>query len=799
MNAGGGSPGKPRPLDRVLIRTKEALERTRSNLPIWAHKADIRWELRRSDILLLVGETGSGKSTQVPQFLITEPWFKKQEVTVKNDDGTDSKANVGGMIAITQPRRVAATTLAHRVAKEQGCHIGAGYMNEKDTVGYSVRFDTVMPKKAKIKFLTEGMLLQELLTDPHLRKYSAIIVDEIHERSCDVDILTGFLKGIAMGDKSGRGGVPLKLVIMSATANVEKLQAFFIPETKTNENALLNETKEKDSTRNGTNGSSGKNTVDSERRAKSRRASDVSYSSWDGISDEEPAEASQKSSNGGVASVNGHSKNKGKPADTESNSQDGVALHYIKGRQYPVTIQYTDKPVPDYTEAMLQTIFKIHTTEPLPGDILAFLTGQEEIETLQRRVEELAEKLNKALPKLKVVPLYGQLTTEQQQEAFTGKRDPRTRKVVLATNIAETSVTVPGVRHVIDSGKVKIKQFRSRLGLESLLVKPISKSSAIQRKGRAGREAAGKCYRLYTEAEYLQLPQADTPELLRSDMSEVVLRIKARHWDDVMNFPFMDRPDETLIFRALFSLLSLGALNDDGKINDVGKQMSKFPLPAQYARVLMAAADADNDCVLEAIDVISCFTGGDDVFAQVKTEEKREEVEETRRELTRREGDILTYLTTIQRYTSEQTNRKSWCEKRHINSRTMRQAIDIRRQLRSQCVNLKLLSSAPPSDPQPFTPMSPERAEILLRCFLVAFANKTAILQHDGTYLTTLGKNAVAIHPSSVLYGKKTECIMFLEHVYTQKNYAKKVSIVQSDWVQEAKEAAQKVVERGTA
>ncbi|KAI1334767.1 P-loop containing nucleoside triphosphate hydrolase protein [Xylariaceae sp. FL0016] len=665
----------------------------RKALPIWAHQDEIKAGLRKdNDVLVIVGETGSGKSTQTPQFLCDEPWAQRKKVKIGND-----MIGVGGIIAITQPRRVAATTLAGRVAKEMGTPLGH---SKEGLVGYSVRFDHNVPKGTKVKFLTEGMLLQELLRDPNLRQYSAIIVDEIHERSVDVDLIAGFLKQILAGDKAGRGGVPLKVAIMSATADIDKIQGFF------------------------------------------------------------------------------------KPEDVKSE----VQLLRIKGRQFPVDIKHTDQPVPDIQEALLKKIFDIHLQEPLPGDILAFLTGQEEIEAAQRLIEERSATLASGVPKLAVFPLYGQLSMQAQRDAFLPAKTKLTRKVVLSTNIAETSVTVPGVRYVIDCGKAKVKEFRSRLGMESLLAKAISKSSAIQRTGRAGREGPGKCFRLYPLWVYdTVLPDADLPEILRTDVLGAVLTLKARGINDIFSFPMMDFPDVEAAKAALVHLLILGALAEDGTITPIGRQLALFPVSAPYGRVLLAAAAPEADVLLEAIDVIACITSGENIFQQLQSEDAvREEVEETRKELYRREGDLLTYLTTMQRYASENADRMAWCRARRIHARNMKQALNIRRQLRGICVAQKLMAEQPPPDPQPFVPMSPERAELLLKCFLKGFATKTALLAPDSSYVTVQGKHVVAVHPSSAMHGQKKEAIMFLEHVFTQKNYAKKVSAVRADWIVQA-------------
>ncbi|KAG5979261.1 hypothetical protein E4U55_005372 [Claviceps digitariae] len=695
-------PGK-RPRHHHKEAEDAALLQTRKKLPIWQYRSHIQQALRGSDsrVLVLVGETGSGKSTQVPQFLYRESWCRRQKIHVP---ASQDEMFVGGTIAITQPRRVAATTLAHRVSQEAGTPLGKVGSDGRGLVGYSVRFDHRVPKGTKIKFLTEGTLLQELLRDPYLRQYSAIVVDEIHERSLDVDLLVGFLKQIIHTGTEMRGGIPLRVVIMSATADVDVIKSFF-------------------------------------------------------------ADAS--------------------PAGL---SGDLVQVLHIEGRQFPVEVVHEAQPVADIQDALVKRILKIHVEEPLPGDILAFLTGQEEIEAVQKLIEEYATTLASNMPRIKVLPLYGQLSVDGQREAFQPVSTRFTRKIVLATNIAETSVTVPGVRYVVDCGKAKIKQYRPRLGMESLLAKPISKSSAVQRTGRAGREAPGKCFRLYTDAAFEALQETDLPEILRNDVLGAVLTMKARGIQDVLAFPLIDAPEPVAIENALVQLHYLGALNADGSITPAGQKMARLPVPAPLGAVLLAAQAPDFDCVIEAIDIISCITSGDDIFLQVQSEEGQEELELHRKEVQRREGDLITYLTTMQQYTAENADRIQWCKKKKINIRNMKQALNIRRQLRGICLKEKILKEAPGPDPQPFTPLMPERAEAVLQCFLRGYAYKTAMLAPDGSYVTIHGKHVVAIHPASVLHGQKKEAIMFLEHVFTNKNYAKKVSAIQAAWIAEALE-----------
>jgi ATP-dependent RNA helicase DHR2 len=600
---------KPKPKSFTDTKTNFAPLRERANalyelrkkLPIFGHADEIRQKLREQDVMLLVGETGSGKSTQIPQFLVNEFWCRPTPVQIPKEDGTTRPATVGGCIAITQPRRVAAITLARRVAEEMGTPLGSSSPASK--VGYSVRFDTSVSPSTRVKFLTEGMLLQEMLHDPWLTKYSAIVVDEVHERGINVDLTVGFLRNLVSGKKEGRGGVPLKVVVMSATADMESLMGFF-------QEGFKNQEQEQKPISNG----------DSDDKKKEEAVKEI------------------------------------------------TACH-IKGRQFPVKTIYSPEPVHDFVDAALKVIFQIHYKEPMPGDILVFLTGQETVEALEHLVNEYATGMDPSLPKILVLPLFAALPQVAQQRVFQ-PAPPRTRKIILATNIAETSVTVSGVRYVVDCGKAKVKQFRTRLGLDSLLVKPISKSAAIQRKGRAGREAAGQCFRLYTEKDYLALDETNTPEILRCDLSQALLNMKARGVDDIVRFPFLTRPPREALEKALLQLLNIDALEDSGKISAVGLHIAKLPLTPTLGRVLLAASENGHDVLIDVIDIISCLSV-ENIFLNTSSEEKKEAAEAARRDLYRREGDHLTMLSTVRAYASENADRKAWAERHLVSHRAM--------------------------------------------------------------------------------------------------------------------------------
>lgn len=664
-----------------LKERAKALSQLRKDLPIWSHAPEIRKGLQIKDVMLLVGETGSGKSTQVPQILLKEDWCKSKSVAV-TIGGITQTVKVGGCIAVTEPRRVAAISLARRVAEEMGTPLGSSSPASK--VGYSVRFDSSTSPSTQIKFLTEGMLLQEMLRDPWLRQYSAVIVDEVHERGVNVDLLMGFLRNMNTGEKYGRGGLALKVVVMSATVDMESLRNFFEEEYESKELdvavglrgntnvASCSEVYEAEEESEWSGLSSCKSDCEDTDTPRNVSAPHVTLDS------KQPHQEIPKKNHRQDPRTNSASSNELDSITPRAKANGGgpqrqqpsrAATCYIKGRQFSVKIIYSLEPVQDFVDACLRTIFHIHYKEPMPGDVLVFLTGQETVESLESLVNEYALGMGSDVPKLLVLPLFAALPQAAQQRVFQ-PAPPKTRKIILATNIAETSVTVSGVRFVVDSGKSKIKQFRSRIGLDSLIVKPISKSAATQRKGRAGREAPGQCYRLYTEQDYLALQPSNTPEILRCDLSQAILTMKARGVDDILRFPFLDRPPREALETALLQLFRLGALKESGEISEIGLQMAKLPVSVSLARVLLAAADPEINCLSEVIDIVSCLSV-ENVFLNITSEEKKEEAEAARRKVYRREGDHLTLLTTLQAYAAERADRKVWAERHFVSHRAM--------------------------------------------------------------------------------------------------------------------------------
>ena len=648
---------------------KLVLQRVRDSLPIAASRERLVAEIRVRETLIVVGETGSGKTTQLPQYV--------------HDAGL-----AGGLaVACTQPRRVAAVSVARRVAEETGTALG-------DLVGYAIRFEDVSSASTRVKFLTDGMLLREATADANLERYGVVMIDEAHERTLQTDFLLGVLKQTQERRRASRK--PLKLVIMSATLEAESFSAFF----------------------------------------------------------------------------------------------GGAPVVYSRGRKFPVETFYTEEPEDDYLDAALCAVCQINETEP-EGDVLVFLTGQEEIESLGRllRARAGASKPNtakepkgseenetrRAVPTLRVVLLFAAMPPEEQMRAFE-PAPPGVRKVVLATNIAETSLTINGIRYVVDTGLTKRRVYHPRSGVDELVVAPIAVSQATQRAGRAGREAPGKCFRLYCEDAMRSLEPHVTPELLRTNLSGVVLQLKAMGVDDILSFPFIDPPPREALVRSLELLYALGALGSDGRLNTLGRKMARFPLEPMAARAILAGHD--EACAEDVIAVVSMLTTDNVFHERAKASSgdgSAREKNPGRERYAREEGDHATLLAVFRAFAKCGAKRRaSFCAANGVHLRSMTRARSIFDQL----------SRAARSEGVSPTSKGDETAPVL-RALVAGFFLNVARRQVDGSFKTVSTGQRLGIHPSSVLFRRPPETILFNELVKTNRLYARDVSAVAPEWLAE--------------
>ncbi|CAK8675524.1 unnamed protein product [Clavelina lepadiformis] len=611
--------------------------------------------LQKHQTIVLVGETGSGKTTQIPQWCV--------EYVRSHNPVSTRKA-----VACTQPRRVAAMSVAQRVAEEMDVMLG-------QEVGYTIRFEDCSSPKTLLKYMTDGMLLREAMADPLMERYDFIILDEAHERTLATDILLGVIKEVM------KQRPDLKIIVMSATLDAGKFQSYF------NEAPLLT----------------------------------------------------------------------------------------IPGRTHPVEIFYTPEPERDYLEAAIRTVVQIHMCEEDEGDILLFLTGQEEIDEACRRLKTEVENLGPEVGDLKIIPLYSTLPPTQQQRIFESAPPKKAngaigRKIVISTNIAETSLTIDGIVFVIDPGFSKQKVYNPRIRVESLLVSAISKASAQQRSGRGGRTRPGKCFRLYTEKAYKTEMQENTyPEILRSNLGSVVLHLKKLGIDDLVHFDFMDPPAPETLMRALELLNYLAALNDDGDLTELGSIMAEFPLDPQLSKMLVASCEynCSNEIlsITAMLSVPQCF---------VRPGDAKKQADEAKMKFAHIDGDHLTMLNVYHAYKQNQGTTQ-WCFDNFINNRSMASCDNVRTQLARIMDRFAL--------PRRSTEFTSRDYYINIRKALVAgFFMQVAHLERTGHYLTVKDNQVVQLHPSTCL-DHKPEWVLYNEFVLTTKNYIRTCTDVKPEWL----------------
>ncbi len=555
-------------------------EEFRKSLPIYQHREEILNLIKNNNFCIITGETGSGKTTQLPQYII-------ESLTLADfykNDKNFQKSKKLPRVVITQPRRVAAIQMAKRVCYEKNYKLG----NE---IGYTIRFGDNSSENTIIKYVTDGILVKECLTDNNLNKYHVVIIDEAHERSLYSDILFALIKQVV---KVRNGS--LKLIIMSATLNTEQFIKYF----------------------------------------------------------------------------------------------NNCPLLKVSGKLYPVDITYHPSPMDKRVKSSVELAIRIHLHEG-PGHILAFLTGFEECEKACKMTYSILEDLSKKgkkVPPMNIMPLYGAQNTEDQSRIFERTKN-NCRKLIFCTNIAETSLTVDGIGFVIDCGYVKQKIYNHKTSMDSLMIVPISKVQAKQRSGRAGRTGPGKCLRIYTEQFYKNsMSDVIIPEILRVNLASTILTLKSMGIDNIVDFDFMEKPDRNSIYEALKQLFYLQAIDVDGHITNLGKEMTKFPLDCCYSRALIASNFFN---VREEMEILVSLISSENVFVNVNKydEDRRAYFEKTKNEFIDKYSDHVTLLNIYKEMEFNNFN-EEWCQKHFLHLRALRQTRNILEQIKTYMHNINL-------------------------------------------------------------------------------------------------------------
>ncbi|CAI6095827.1 unnamed protein product [Clonostachys chloroleuca] len=618
----------------------KTLREQREYLPAFAVREDLLRVIRENQVTIVIGETGSGKTTQLTQFLMEDGYGKT------------------GMIGCTQPRRVAAMSVAKRVAEEMEVPLGS-------TVGYAIRFEDCTSKETVVKYMTDGVLLRESLNEPDLDKYSCIIMDEAHERALNTDILMGLFKKILQRRRD------IKLIVTSATMNAKRFSEFF----------------------------------------------------------------------------------------------GGAPEFTIPGRTFPVDVMFHRSPVEDYVDQAVQQVLAIHVSMD-QGDILVFMTGQEDIEITCELVQKRLDALNDP-PKLSILPIYSQMPADLQAKIFD-RAAPGVRKCIVATNIAETSLTVDGIKYVVDAGYSKMKVYNPKMGMDTLQITPISQANASQRSGRAGRTGPGKAFRLFTEKAFKEELYLQTiPEIQRTNLANTVLMLKSLGVKDLLDFDFMDPPPQDTILTSMFDLWALGALDNLGGLTPLGHKMSAFPMDPSLSKLLITAEEYG--CSEEMITIVSMLSVPN-VFYRPK--ERQDEADAQREKFWVHESDHLTYL---QVYSAWKSNGYSdgWCVRHFLHPKSLRRAKEIREQLMDivKMQKMQLISCGMDWD-------------LIRKCICSGYYHQAAKYKGSGEYINLRTNLGVQLHPTSALYaGHPPDYIVYHELILTSKVYVSTVTAVDPHWL----------------
>lgn len=677
-------------------------------LPISSHRDVLVKSIREHECVIIEGETGSGKSTQIPKMMYE---------ALKETHGE----NVA--IACTQPRRIAAVSIAARIAEECEIEPGLG-------VGHKIRFDDLTNDQTKIIICTDGILLQEIKFDSLLTRYHAVFVDEAHERSLRIDFLLGILKNIQR-ERKENGMEPLKIVIASATLDTAKFVKFFEQDRYITP---------------------------------------------------------------------------GNPGNSGKNPKKQVPVFVVSGRMFPVEVFYTP---PVYTDELYELIAKkvedIHLSQR-QGDILVFLPGQNEIMLTMQAIE------HKGLRGLKCLPLFSKLSMEEQTSIFAPH--PGKRHVIVSTNIAETSVTIPGITTVIDTGLARMTDFDYSTGIGSLTVQKISQSSAIQREGRAGRVEPGVCYRLYSREDFERREFHTPPEIQRSDLADVVLQMILMELPNIEHFDFVDPPEFEAFQQAFQTLRTLGAIDKKRQITDLGMKMAYLPLDTRISRMLLAARRYN--CV-EEVAVIASFLSVKNPFLRPVGEEEeadnalkyfqrlgmgREDFESGKqRPKNNRErrtkpyaSDLLTYLSAWKKVfvIEDETARKQYCDSHYLNALAFEEAKLIYEQLIETLVEfggqefamyLENHGSMLKNE-NLLRPLSDQKREGIIKSIASGQIQNLCQRNRFGNY-SSQKADRITIHPGSMFFNRQPLLIIATEIMETTKIFARNITEINPDWLPE--------------
>jgi pre-mRNA-splicing factor ATP-dependent RNA helicase DHX38/PRP16 len=581
-----------------------------------------------------------------------------------------------GLIGCTQPRRVAAMSVAKRVSEEVAdgiIEIGSELTKKYElggTVGYAIRFEDCTSEDTVIKYMTDGVLLRESLNDPYLSKYSCVVMDEAHERSLNSDVLFGVLRKVVARRSD------IKLIVTSATLS----------------------------------------------------------------------------------------------ADTFSDYFGGVPVFRIPGRTFKVETYFSKSVQEDYIMAAVKQTLQIHFNSP-PGDILIFMTGQEDIEGTCTMLAEKMEKLGDGSPPLLVLPMYSQLPADLQAKIFEAA--PKgIRKCIVSTNVAETSLTVDGIRYVIDSGYCKLKVYNPKIGMDALLVTPISKANANQRSGRAGRTGPGFCFRLFTDRQFREeLMEAAVPEIQRTNLSNVVLLLKSLGIKNLLDFQFMDPPPQENIMNSLYQLWILGALDNTGDLTEMGRRMVEFPLDPPLSKMLLFAHEKER-CSTEVLIIVSMLSVPSVFF---RPKDREEESDAAREKFFVPESDHLTLLNVYQRAKQYKFD-SEWCARHFIHSKGIRKAREVHAQL------IDLMKQ------QKLEPVSSGGSwDVVRKAICSAYFYNSSKIKGIGEYINMLNGIPCSLHPSSALFGLgyTPDYVCYHELISTSKEYMSCVTAVEGEWLAE--------------